>query len=112
MAGSSYSEHNLNLHCKTQRNRQLPPIWEAFNHPLHPASNPGRTFLIKFKPTTASMSALADFETKLQVPKGRKRDLDRQGFLELCSGDYLFGRNEFASQDPMDDVILAWAVGR
>ncbi|RXW11975.1 hypothetical protein EST38_g13879, partial [Candolleomyces aberdarensis] len=57
------------------------------------------------------MSALADFETKLQVPKGRKRDLDRQGFLELCSGDYLFGRNEFASQDPMDDVILAWAVG-
>ncbi|KAJ2934404.1 hypothetical protein H1R20_g2696, partial [Candolleomyces eurysporus] len=57
----------------------------------------------------ASMSALADFETKLEVPKGRKQDLDRQ---ELVSGDYLFGRNEFGSQDPMDDVVLAWVVGR
>ncbi|KAJ2922527.1 hypothetical protein H1R20_g14570, partial [Candolleomyces eurysporus] len=108
----SYGEHNLDLHSKTHRDHQLPPIWEAFNHPLHPTSNPGRTFMIKLKPTMASMSALADFETKLEVPKGRKQDLDRQGFLELVSGDYLFGRNEFGSQDPMDDVVLAWVVGR
>ena len=75
----SYSEHDLNLHSKTDRDYRLLPIWEAFNHPLHPTSNPGRTFLIKLKPTTASMSALADFEARLEVPKGRKQDLDQQG---------------------------------
>lgn len=75
----SYSEHDLNLHRKTDRDHRLLPIREAFNHPLHPTSNPGRTFLIKLKPTTASMSALADFEARLEVPKGRKQDLDQQG---------------------------------
>lgn len=61
------------------RNPRLPPLYVADNHPLHPASNPGRTFVVKIRPTVAAMEEAEQFEKGLEVPAGQKEDLDRQG---------------------------------
>ena len=65
------------------RNARLPKIYIAQNHPLHPLSNPGNTYIVKIRPTAAAMEEAEQFEKSLGIPQGQKEQLDKQGALML-----------------------------
>lgn len=61
------------------RNSQLPTLYVAEDHPQHPASNPGQSYVAMIRPTVAAMEAAEQFERELEVPAGQKEELDAQG---------------------------------
>lgn len=69
------------------RNPRLPGIYEAFNHPLLPAQNAGRTFVIRFNAHPAAMNEAAQYEKTLKVPQEQLAELEAAGkppLFELC----------------------------
>jgi hypothetical protein len=120
---------SLQLHALKQRHPRKPAIYQAFDHPLHPTINPGRTFVVLMQTTMQSMEDLRNLEDHLLVPNGQKENLDEQGtccngiandlaqpiafigLLQLVPGDYLFARDTRGSGDPEEDTVLVWVVG-
>lgn len=65
------------------RNPRMPPIYNADDHPLHPPTNPGRSYVVKIRPTIAAMQEQEEFERGLEIPNGRKEELDAAGEVEF-----------------------------
>ncbi|KAH6911645.1 hypothetical protein BKA70DRAFT_1423406 [Coprinopsis sp. MPI-PUGE-AT-0042] len=93
------------------RSLLLPRIFEAPKHPLHPAINPGRTFVALIRATETAMEEMKRYEDGMSVPLGQGQELASQGLVEMVPGDYLFARDTTGTGQPTDDALLAWAVG-
>ncbi|KAF6744864.1 hypothetical protein DFP72DRAFT_1078071 [Ephemerocybe angulata] len=93
------------------RDRRLPAIYEAFNHPFDLAQNGGRTFIIKMNTHPAAMNEAAMFERSMEVPQGQLPELEAAGLLQMNKGDFLLGR-DLSSTSPEKDLVVAWVVGR
>lgn len=64
-----------------ERDPSLPQLYLAEDHPLHPLSNPGRSFVVKIQLTVAAMEAEVQRERSMQVPLGRDEALRKMGKL-------------------------------
>ncbi|KAF6764197.1 hypothetical protein DFP72DRAFT_799814 [Ephemerocybe angulata] len=93
------------------RDRRLPVIYEAFNHPFDLVQNGGRTFIIKMNTHPAAMNEAAMFERSMEVPQGQLPELEAAGLLQMNKGDFLLGR-DLSSTNPEKDLVIAWVVGR
>ncbi|KAG2008581.1 hypothetical protein CC2G_013998 [Coprinopsis cinerea AmutBmut pab1-1] len=91
----AYSEVDLQLHDCRNRDRRRSTVLEAFNHPLHPKTNPGRSFVIFSTPEYERMEEEHTFEKGLRKPEGCDEELIANG-----------------SGNPEDDTTKAWVVGR
>ncbi|KAJ2914453.1 hypothetical protein MD484_g5959, partial [Candolleomyces efflorescens] len=93
------------------RHPRMPQLFQAKSHPLHPASNSGRTYVYYTRPTEARMRELVQAGEAIPVEGMTESALGSAGFLKVEKGDYVFTRNELGSRNAKDDVAVCYVVG-
>jgi hypothetical protein len=110
------------------RNPRMPNLYRALDHPLHPKTNPGNTYVFYTRPTEGRMQELLQAGEAITVDDEVEADLESAGMycgpwtsilancptpglMMLVPGDYVFTRNELGSRKPQDDVAVAWVIG-
>jgi hypothetical protein len=69
------------------RSGLLPRIFQAIDHPLHPAVNPGRTFVALIRATETAMEEMKRHEDGMGVPLGGREELSAQGECSASDND-------------------------
>jgi hypothetical protein len=72
-------DHDLTLLCIPGRNPRMPNIYEAVDHPLHPETNPGRTYVFYTRPTEGRMQELLQAGEAISVDDEVEEDLESAG---------------------------------
>ncbi|KAJ2915573.1 hypothetical protein MD484_g4825, partial [Candolleomyces efflorescens] len=95
-----------------RRHPRMPTLYKVKDHPLHPKSNPGTSYLFYTKPTEASMQEFLQAGQAIAVEPEVEVDPDSAGYLKVKNGDYIWTRNEVGSRKASDDVAVTWKTGK
>ncbi|KAF8160418.1 hypothetical protein BJ912DRAFT_1069426 [Pholiota molesta] len=88
------------------RPKDAPIIYEAFNHPLLPL-NGKRAYIFFMETSLTAMKKNLEYEKGLEIPHGKtSAQLEKQGYLRMYPGDYLFAACTRINQDAVDPVKI------
>ncbi|KAJ2921956.1 hypothetical protein H1R20_g15136, partial [Candolleomyces eurysporus] len=94
------------------RHPRMPRLYKAKNHPQHPKTNPGNSYVFYTRPTEPRMHELLQAGESITLDEEEELNPEAAGLLKVAPGDYVWTRNEAGSRRPEEDIATCWTFGR